>query len=41
MLGLVVARVLGLVTLALTDWAKRHGSTVAAAQAAYDREHNL
>jgi DNA-binding HxlR family transcriptional regulator len=25
--------------LELTDWAKRHGSTVAAAQAAYDREH--
>jgi DNA-binding HxlR family transcriptional regulator len=25
--------------LELTDWAKRHGSAVAAAQAAYDREH--
>jgi hypothetical protein len=25
--------------LELTDWVKRHGSTVAAAQAAYDREH--
>jgi DNA-binding HxlR family transcriptional regulator len=24
--------------LELTDWAKRHGGTVAAAQAAYDRE---
>jgi DNA-binding HxlR family transcriptional regulator len=24
--------------LELTNWAKRHGSTVAAAQAAYDRE---
>ena len=26
--------------LELTAWAKRHGSTVAAAQADYDREHN-
>jgi DNA-binding HxlR family transcriptional regulator len=26
--------------LELTDWAKRHGSTVAAAQAAYDRARN-
>jgi DNA-binding HxlR family transcriptional regulator len=25
--------------LELTDWARRHGSAVAAAQAAYDREH--
>jgi hypothetical protein len=24
--------------LELTDWARRHGSAVAAAQAAYDRE---
>ena len=26
--------------LELTDWARRHGSAVAAAQAAYDREAN-
>ena len=26
--------------LGLTDWAQRHGNTVAAAQAAYDRERN-
>jgi len=26
--------------LGLTDWAKRHGSTIAAARAAYDSEHD-
>jgi DNA-binding HxlR family transcriptional regulator len=34
-----MARELHQSLLALTDWAKRHGSAVAAAQAAYDREH--
>jgi hypothetical protein len=35
-----MARELHKSLLELTDWAKRHGDTVAAAQAAYDREHN-
>ncbi|MFI6648166.1 winged helix-turn-helix transcriptional regulator [Streptomyces sp. NPDC050529] len=35
-----MARELHKALLELTDWAERHGSTVAAAQAAYDREHN-
>lgn len=35
-----MARELHASLLELTDWAKRHGGSVAAAQAAYDREHN-
>jgi DNA-binding HxlR family transcriptional regulator len=35
-----MARELHKSLLGLTDWAKRHGDTVAAAQAAYDRAHN-
>jgi hypothetical protein len=35
-----MARELHQSLLELTDWAKRHSSTVAAAQTAYDREHN-
>ena len=35
-----MARELHQSLLELTDWAKRHGDTVAAAQAAYDRERS-
>ena len=36
-----MARELHRSLLELTDWAKRHGSAVGAAQAAFDREHGL
>jgi DNA-binding HxlR family transcriptional regulator len=35
-----MARELHTSLLQLADWARRHGDAVAAAQAAYDREHN-